>query len=83
MPPKKGSLGKACLDEVLDEAIVKIFSAKVSVSCCGLDLENTLINGQQRDIKRSAAQIKDEDVPLSNRALLIQTCTWKRKSVLC
>ena len=36
----------AHLDEVLDEAVVEILSSQVSVSSCGLDLEDALIDGQ-------------------------------------
>ena len=59
---------------MLDEAIVEIFSTKMCVSCCGLDLKHTLVNGQQGDIKGATTQIKDEDVLLPSGTLLIQTC---------
>jgi hypothetical protein len=42
----------------------------VRVSSGGLDLEDTLLNGQERDIERSSSEIEDEDVLLSDGLLV-------------
>lgn len=72
--PSDWDFCRAYLDEVLDEAIVKIFSAQMCVSSCGLDLEDAFINGQQGDIEGTTTQIKDEDVLLAHCPLLVQAC---------
>ena len=59
------------LNEVLDEAVVKVFPAQMSVSCCGLDLKHSLIDGEQGHIKCAATKVEDEDVPLSSSSLLV------------
>ncbi len=51
---------KAYLHEVRDQTVVKVFTTQVSVSSCGLDLEDTRVDGQQADIKSTATQVKDE-----------------------
>ncbi len=37
----------------------------------GFDLEDALLNGQNRDVKRPAAQVKNENVALAGDALLL------------
>ena len=44
----------------------------MGVTSGGLDLEDTLLNGQKRDIESSSAQIEDEDVLLA-LSLLVET----------
>jgi len=49
---------------VVDKLVVEIFSSQVSVTVGGLDLEDTLINGQKGDIKSTSTKIEDENVLL-------------------
>jgi len=44
----------------------------VSVTSSGLDLEDTLLNGEKRDIECSSSEIEDEDVLLT-LGLLVET----------
>ena len=52
------------LDKMVDETVVKILSTQVSVTCSGLHLEDTVLNGQEGHIKGSSSEIKDENVTL-------------------
>jgi hypothetical protein len=47
------------LEEVVHHALVKVLAAEVRVAVGGDDLENTLLDRQQRHVKRAAAQIVD------------------------
>ena len=50
------------LDEVVDETVVEVFTTKVGVTSGGLDLEDTLLDGQERDIEGTSTEIEDENV---------------------
>ena len=58
--------------EVVDKAVVKVLTTKVSVTSSGLDLEDTLLNGKERDIEGTSTKIEDEDVLLT-LLLLVKT----------
>src|SRR4051812_2652907 len=58
--------------EVVDETVVKVFTTEVSVTSSGLDLEDTLLNGEERDIEGASTKIEDEDVLLT-LLLLVKT----------
>ena len=60
------------LDEVVDEAVVEGLPTKVSITSGGLDLEDTLLNRQERDVECSSTEIEDEDVALAG-GLLVKT----------
>jgi len=51
-------------DAVVDQDVVEVFSTQVSVAVGCLDFEDAVINGQQRHVKGSTAQIEDEHIPL-------------------
>ena len=53
------------VDEVVDQTVVEVLTTKMSVTSSGLDLEDTLLNGEQRHIEGTATQIEDEDVALA------------------
>lgn len=53
------------VNKVVDKAVVEIFTTQVSVTGSGLDLEDTLLNGQERDIEGTTTEIEDEDVALT------------------
>ena len=47
------------LAEVGDETVVEVLATKVSVTSGRLDLEDTLLDGQERHIEGSSAEIKE------------------------
>ena len=58
--------------EVVHKTVVEVLTTQVSVSGSGLDLENTLLNGQEGDIEGTTTQVEDEDVALT-LGLLVKT----------
>merc|ERR1719273_3095806 len=50
------------IDKVINHPVVKILSSQMSISSGGLNLENSLLNGQDGDIKSSTAKVKDENI---------------------
>ncbi|WVZ07375.1 hypothetical protein V8G54_020721 [Vigna mungo] len=38
----------------------------MSVSSCGLDFKDTLLNGEERNVKSTTSQIKDQDILFAN-----------------
>lgn len=58
--------------EVVDETVVEVLTTKVSVTGSGLDLEDTLLNGEERHIEGATPEIKNEDVLLT-LLLLVKT----------
>lgn len=58
--------------EVVDKAVVEVLTTQVGVSGSRLDLEDTLLNGQKRDIECTTSKIEDEDVALT-LSLLVKT----------
>ena len=57
---------------MVDETVVEILSTQVSVTSGGLDLEDTVPNGQEGNIKGPSSEIEDENVTLA-ADLLIET----------
>src|SRR5690606_2564043 len=60
------------LGEVVDETVVEVLTSQVSVTSSGLDLEDTILNGKERDIESSSSKIEDENVALA-RSLSVET----------
>ena len=59
---------------MVDQAVVEVLASQVGVTSSRSDLEDALLNGQQRDIKGTTSQVKDQHVLLLARSvLLIQT----------
>ena len=54
------------LGEVHDETVVEVLTTQVSVTSSGLDLEDTLLDGQEGHIEGSSTKIEDEDVLLAS-----------------
>mmetsp|Transcript_151552 Transcript_151552/g.368045 ORF Transcript_151552/g.368045 Transcript_151552/m.368045 type:complete len:214 (+) Transcript_151552:1170-1811(+) len=52
------------VDAMTEEPIVEVLAAEVRVARRRLDLEDALLDGEERDVKGAAAEVKDEDVPL-------------------
>ena len=68
------SLALELVHEVLHHAVIEILTAQMGVASRGLDFENTALDRQQRHIKRTAAQIKDQNVAARfGDLLLVQT----------
>ena len=59
------------LDEVLHHSLVKVLSSKMGISVGGHDLKDSIVNGQEGDIKGTASKIEDKDVLLT--ILLVHT----------
>ncbi|KAJ6447406.1 hypothetical protein C8R47DRAFT_469881 [Mycena vitilis] len=50
------------LRKVVDKTVVKVLTTQVSGTGGGLDLEDTLLDGEERHIEGSSTEIEDEDV---------------------
>ncbi|PON70449.1 Glutamate dehydrogenase, NAD-specific, partial [Parasponia andersonii] len=50
--------------EVIHQPVVEVFAAEVSVPRGGLHLEDPLLDRQDRDVERPAAEVEDQDVLL-------------------
>lgn len=57
---------------MVDQPVVEVFTTQVSVTSGRLDLEDTLLNGQEGDIKGTTSQVEDENVALT-LGLLVKT----------
>ena len=60
------------LNEVVDNAVVKILTTKMGITSGGLDLENALLDGQERNIESSSTEIKNQNVTFADD-LLVET----------
>lgn len=60
------------VDEVVDQTVVEVLTTQVSVTSGRLDLEDTLLDGQERNIEGTTTEIEDQDVSLALN-LLIKT----------
>ena len=58
--------------EVVHKTVVEVLTTQVGVSGSGLDLEDTLLNGQEGNIEGTTTQVEDEDVALT-LGLLVKT----------
>ena len=57
---------------MVDETVVKVLTSQVGVTGSSLDLEDTLLNGQNGDIESSTSEIEDKNVLLT-LGLLVET----------
>lgn len=51
--------------EVVNESVVEVLTTQVSVTGGGLDLEDTLLDGQERNIEGTTTEIEDQNVALT------------------
>ena len=56
----------------LDESVVEIFATEMGVPVGGLDLEDTILNGEEGNIESTTTEIEDEDVTFAG-VLLVET----------
>jgi len=59
------------LDEVLDDAVIEIFTSKMGVTSGGQNLEDTVVDGEKRNIEGSSSEIVDDDLRFTT--LLVET----------
>ena len=53
------------IDKVVDKTVVEVLTTQVSITSGGLDLEDTLLDGEERDIESSSSQVEDQHVALT------------------
>lgn len=58
--------------EVVDETVIEVLATQVGVTGSGLDLEDTLLDGEERNIEGTTTKIEDENVLLT-LLLLVKT----------
>jgi len=51
-------------DAIVDESVVEVLTTKMSVAIGGLDLKDTFLNSEERDVEGATAEIEDEHVLL-------------------
>ena len=54
---------------MVDESIIEVPATKMGVTSGGLDLEETLLDRENRDIEGASSEIEDEDVALAENLL--------------
>jgi hypothetical protein len=64
---------------VVHEALVEILAAEVGVARGGLDLEDALLDGEERDVEGAAAEVEDEDVLLAPAPSCRGRTRWRRR----
>ena len=75
--PRETSVGSSSgvpgvyLYKVVHQPVVEVLTTQVSISSCGLDLEDALLDCEERNIKGSASKVKNEYVALANTAGLL------------
>ena len=62
------------IDKVVDESVVEILTTQVGVTGGGLNLEDSLLDGQEGNIESSSSQIEDENVALALDLLVKTVC---------
>ena len=56
----------------LKKYLIEVLASQMSVSSSRLDLEDSLLNGEDGDVEGSTAQVEDEDVALGGSLLLVE-----------
>ena len=67
---------------MVDETVVEVLATKVGVTGGCLDLEDTLLDRQERNIKSSTTEIEDEDVALALHLLVETVCDGSRRGLV-
>ncbi len=50
------------LDKELDDTVIEIFSSEMGITSGGKNLEDSLVDGEERDIESSTSEIVDDDL---------------------
>ena len=58
----------------VDQDVVEVFTTEMGVTIGGLDLENTVLNGEERHIESATSEIEDENVLLTLSSLIKTVC---------
>jgi hypothetical protein len=56
---------------VINETVVKVLSSKMGICSGSRDFKDTIVNGKERNIKRSSSNIVDDDLGFT--AFLVET----------
>jgi hypothetical protein len=59
------------LDEVVNDAVIEIFSSEMGITGCSEDFEDTVVDGEEGDIEGSTTEIVDDDLGFT--ALLVES----------
>ena len=62
------------VDEVVDQTVVEVLTTQVGVTSSGLNLEDTLLDGQKRNIESTTTEIEDQNVALTLDLLVKTVC---------
>lgn len=68
-------LSLVLLDEVVDDPVVKVFSTQMRVTGGRENFENSVFDGQERDIKGSSSEIVDDNLRFG-LARSVETVGW-------
>ena len=60
------------INEVVDKAVIEVLSTKMGVTRGALNLEDTLLDSQQRNIEGTTTQVEDEHIALT-LSILVKT----------
>ena len=58
------------VNEVVDETVVEVLTAKMGVAVGRLNFEDTLLDRQERNIESTTAEIENQDVALTSDLLV-------------
>jgi len=65
---------------VVNKSVIKIFTTQVSITISGFDFENTVFDGQKRNIKSTTTKIKNENISFAFTFLVKSvsdgSCSW-------
>mmetsp|Transcript_7571 Transcript_7571/g.15800 ORF Transcript_7571/g.15800 Transcript_7571/m.15800 type:complete len:304 (+) Transcript_7571:60-971(+) len=61
------------LSNVIDQTIVEIFSPQMGITGRGLDFKNAIFDGQERYVKGTSPQIKNQNILFAHALVLIQS----------
>ena len=78
----KTYLSLELVGEVVHEPIVEVLSTQVGISSSRLDLEDTILDGQEGHIEGATAEIEDEDVALASLLLVKTICDGRRSRLV-
>lgn len=66
---------------MVNEAVIKVLTTQVGVTSSGLDLEDTLFDGEERHIESTTAQVEDQNIAFTI-SFLVETVSNSSRSGL-